>query len=80
VPPPGVPVTIVTGISPAEVSDDAGTVAVSVPLRLNVVDKGVPASAMIDVGWKPVPVAVSVNDAAPTLALDGEMDVSDGTG
>src|SRR6267143_2550975 len=80
VPPPGAGVTTVTCGVPAAATSAAAMVAVSWVALTKVVVRAAPFQRTPEVLTKLLPFTVSVNAAPPTLALEGESDVSDGAG
>jgi len=80
VPPPGVGFTTVTLNVPALAMSVALIVAVSFVELTKTVVRADPAQSTVDVFTKLVPVTVSVNPAAPAVALLGDRDVIAGLG
>src|SRR6267143_5645078 len=80
VPPPGAGVTTVTCGVPAAATSAAAMVAVSWVALTKVVVRAAPFQRTPEALTKLLPFTVSVNAAPPTLALEGESDVSDGAG
>src|SRR6266404_29508 len=80
VPPPGVGVTTVTCGVPAAATSAAAMAAVSCVALTKVVVRAAPFQRTPEALTKLLPFTVSVNAAPPTLALEGESDVSDGAG
>src|SRR5258708_7171592 len=80
VPPPGAGVTTVTDAIAAVARSEAGMAAVSWVALTKVVVRAAPFQRTPEALTKLLPFTVSVNAAPPTLALEGESDVSDGAG
>src|SRR5439155_320716 len=80
VPPPGAGVTTVTDAVAAVARSEAGMAAVSCVALTKVVVRAAPFQRTPEAFTKLLPFTVSVNAAPPTLALEGESDVSDGAG
>src|SRR5438874_1040926 len=80
VPPPGAGVTTVTDAVAAVARSEAGMAAVSCVALTKVVVRAAPFQRTPEALTKLLPFTVSVNAAPPTLALEGESDVSDGAG
>src|SRR5204863_9190581 len=80
VPPPGAGVTTVTCGVPAVARSEAGIAAVSWVALTNVVVRAAPLQRTLEPLTKLLPVTVRVKAAPPTLALEGESDVSVGAG
>jgi hypothetical protein len=79
VPPPGVGFETVTLVVPVLDISVAGTCAVICVALTNVVVSAVPFQLTVAPETNPVPVAVSVKAAPPTVVLVGETDVNVGT-
>jgi hypothetical protein len=79
VPPPGVGLETVTLAVPVLEISPAGTCAVTCVVLTNVVVSAVPFQFTAAPVTKPVPVAVNVKAAPPTVVLVGDSDVSVGT-
>src|SRR5438309_1013735 len=80
VPPPGAGVTTVTCGVPAVARSEAGIAAVSCVTLTKVVVRVAPFQRTLEPVTKLLPFRVRVKAAPPTLALEGESDVSDGAG
>src|SRR6266850_3991819 len=80
VPPPGAGVTTVTDAVAAVARSAAGMAAVSCVALTKVVVRAAPFQRTVEPLPKLLPFTASVNAAPPTLALEGESDVSDGAG
>ena len=80
VPPPGVGLNIVTLAVPAVSISDAGTLAVSCVLLINVVTRERVFHLITDPAMKLLPLAVNVNVAAPAVTEVGAMEVNNGEG
>src|SRR5207237_45177 len=80
VPPPGAGVTTVTDAVVAAARSDAGIAAVSCVTLTKVVVRVAPFQRTLEPVTKLLPFRVRVKAAPPTLALEGESDVSDGAG
>src|SRR5207237_258983 len=80
VPPPGAAVVTVTLAMPATARSVAGIAAVSCVALTNVVARVAPFQRTLVPVTKLLPFRVRVKAAPPTLALEGESDVSDGAG
>jgi len=73
-------VVTVTVTLPGVAMSDAGTVALNAPFAFIVVDSVCPATLIVDVFRKPVPVATSVNGPVPTDTDEGCSVVMTGNG
>src|SRR6267143_5615650 len=80
VPPPGAGVTTVTDAVGAAARSEAGIAAVSCVALTKVVVRVAPFQRTLEPLTKLLPFRVRVKAAPPTLALEGESDVSDGAG
>lgn len=80
VPPPGAGLNTVIDATPADVILAAGTRADNCVALINVVVRAVPFHLMEEVVTKFVPLAISVKDPAPAVAVLGEMLASAGIG
>lgn len=65
---------------PAEAMSEAGIAAVSCAALTKVVVRAVPLKLTVELETNPVPLTVRVNDAPPTAALMGEIEVIAGPG
>jgi hypothetical protein len=80
IPPPGVGVSTETLAWPADARSVAGIWPVSVLPAKYVVGTEAPFHSICEAAMNCVPVTVNVNAGPPAFALDGEIDVKDGTG
>src|SRR5882762_5030078 len=80
VPPPGAGVTTVTDAVAAAARSEAGIAAVSCVALTKVVVRVAPFQRTLEPLTKLLPFRVRVKAAPPTLALEGESDVSEGAG
>jgi hypothetical protein len=80
VPPPGVGFTTVICAVPALAMSLAGIAAVSWELLTYVVFRDAPFQLTVDPVTKPMPLAVSVNPAAPAAAVVGDTEAREGAG
>ena len=79
-PPPGVVLKTVIAAVPAVATNAAPTGAVNCVLLIKVVVKATPFHLMTELFIKFVPLAVTVNAAAPAVTETGKMDNKEGTG
>jgi hypothetical protein len=79
-PPPGVPLNTLTDAVPADAMSAAGIDAVSCVAETNVVVRLAPFQRTTEPATKFEPFTVSVNAAPPAVVVDGERDVTAGTG